>query len=121
MMFESRIFLQHKEPMKKKSARSYSGIAQYTNLFETSAPPPAVPIETPAGRKEKMRERLAKLNQEKNDMLITDWNPSDNPKATEFFYKIFIIYYILLVFYFVNLFLFHCHHESTKKSNNNII
>lgn len=73
----------YKGPIDKKRMLPYSGIAQFANNFETTPPPPVIPFETPADRKRKRREKMEKLNTERNELLLSDWDPHSNPKATE--------------------------------------
>lgn len=88
LMFEPRPPLEFKPApalLMKKPPTPYSGIAQFTSLFETEPPPPVKPIETPAERKERRRQQLIQLQKEKNDLIISSggYEPSTNPKATE--------------------------------------
>jgi len=83
LMFEPLAPLEFKPPENKPNLPPYSGVSQYVSLFETNSPPKPKPFETPAEKKEKAKERLQKLNKEKNDLLAHDWDPHNNSKATE--------------------------------------
>jgi U1 small nuclear ribonucleoprotein len=91
-MFEPRYPVEFKKPiLPKEEPPKYTGISQYTNLFEKTAPPPVPPFEAPAERKKNRRERLIKLHNEKNELLANDWDPHSNPKATENAYSTLFI------------------------------
>lgn len=83
-MFEPRPLVEYKPPANEhKHDPQYTGIAQYTALFERTPPPPVVPFVPPAERKKQMKEKLVALNKERNDLLAADWDPNNNPRATE--------------------------------------
>jgi hypothetical protein len=82
-MFAPRGMLQFRKPVEERKLPPYTGIAQYTNLFETVPPPPPQPVETPLQRKIHMKEKLQATNAEKNELLAGNWDPHNNPKATE--------------------------------------
>mmetsp|Transcript_740 Transcript_740/g.726 ORF Transcript_740/g.726 Transcript_740/m.726 type:complete len:459 (+) Transcript_740:69-1445(+) len=86
MMFEPRPPLEYKPPLIKRKMPGYTGIANLLNEFELVTPP-IVPVELPKDRKLKVREQLLKTNAEKNELLVADWNPHQNPKATENAYQ----------------------------------
>eukprot|EP01038_Epipyxis_sp_PR26KG_P010583 gene10583-14216_t len=76
MMFEPRVIpipsiIQKEE----KKLPPYNGIGQFVSLFEKVVPPPAVPIPTLQDRKNKMKEKMLKLNNEKNELLMSDYDP----------------------------------------------
>ncbi len=71
-----------KQPIEHNPAPQYTGIAQYTNLFETTPPPPVPYFEPPVERKKRLKEKMQLLHQEKNELLANDWDPHNNPKAT---------------------------------------
>lgn len=81
-MFEPRPPLQYKPPIVKRKMPSYSGIAQLVNEFELVTPP-LIPVELPKERKQRIRDQLLKANTEKNELLVSDWDPHRNYKATE--------------------------------------
>lgn len=83
-MFEPRPPLESKPPAHQhKHEPSYTGIAQYTSLFERTPPPPPTPFIPPVEKKKQMKEKLLALNKERNDLLSADWDPNSNPRATE--------------------------------------
>ena len=83
-MFAARPKLQYKPPIQgKKELPSYTGISQYVSCFEKGPPPPPTVFVPPAERKEKLKEKLTTLHNEKNELLAADWDPHSNPKATE--------------------------------------
>lgn len=83
MMFEPRQLIEFKKPPEPRILPPYTGIAQYTALFEKTPPPPPTHIETPGERKADLKERLATVNKAKNEVLAADYAPHKNPKATE--------------------------------------
>lgn len=83
IMFDLTSHLNYKQPPAKKPKQTYTGVGQYTNLFEKTAPPPPTQhFETPYDRKKMMLEQLEKLSKEKNDLMAADWDPHSNQKAT---------------------------------------
>eukprot|EP00602_Paraphysomonas_sp_CaronLab_P007301 CAMPEP_0185035296 /NCGR_PEP_ID=MMETSP1103-20130426/26413_1 /TAXON_ID=36769 /ORGANISM="Paraphysomonas bandaiensis, Strain Caron Lab Isolate" /LENGTH=354 /DNA_ID=CAMNT_0027572309 /DNA_START=43 /DNA_END=1108 /DNA_ORIENTATION=+ len=90
MMFEPRPPLPHKPPMTKRKMPPYTGISQYIPLFEKETPEKPI-VENPKERKKRLSEQLMKSNQEKNELLIIDWDPKRNFKATENAYSTLFI------------------------------
>lgn len=83
-MFEPRPLLEYKAPVHQKHRTpTYTGVSQYANLFEKGPPPPKADFVPPAERKTQMKEKLLALHNEKNELLAADWDPNNNPKATE--------------------------------------
>jgi hypothetical protein len=82
-MFEPFAPIEFKPPIQKPALPPYTGIAQYLQLFETTEPPKPKVFETPLQRKQKLKEKILKLHKEKNEVLANDWDPHNNPKATE--------------------------------------
>lgn len=82
MMFEPRPPIEFKEPLVKKQMPAYSGIGQYVSLFEHGPPPEREPFQTPAERQASVKERMKKLNDDRNELTVADWDPHSNPKAT---------------------------------------
>jgi U1 small nuclear ribonucleoprotein 70kDa len=82
MMFEPRPPIEHKPPVVKRKMPPYSGIGHLVHEFELITPP-VVPVELPKDRKLRIREQLLKAHAEKNDLLVSDWDPNRNYKATE--------------------------------------
>jgi len=82
MMFEPRPPLPHKPPQVKRKMPPYTGISQYTSLFEKETPKKPE-VENPKERKQRLREQLMQANREKNELLVADWDPKRNFKATE--------------------------------------
>jgi hypothetical protein len=82
MMFEPRPPLPFQPPLVKRKMPRYTGIGQFVNEFELVTPP-IIPVELPKDRKARIREQLLKANAEKNDLLVADWDPHKNYKATE--------------------------------------
>jgi hypothetical protein len=76
--------LQFRKPVEERKLPPYTGIAQYTSMFETTPPPPPQPVETPLERKIHAKEKLQATNAEKNELLASNWDPHNNPKATEY-------------------------------------
>lgn len=58
------------------------GIAQYVTLFEKDPPPARQLQELPKERKTRMAAERDALNAEKNELLMLDWDPKKNYKAT---------------------------------------
>lgn len=84
-MFEPRPIIEYKPPARpRKHDASYTGVSQYLSLFETTPPPAPTPFVPPAERKIQMKEKLQALHAEKNDLMASSWDPSANPKATEY-------------------------------------
>jgi U1 small nuclear ribonucleoprotein len=83
MMFEPLAPLEFKPPLERRALPTYSGVSKYSSLFETGEPPKPRPFETPIERKAKAKERLQKQHKEKNELLVNEWDPHNNPKATE--------------------------------------
>ncbi len=81
-MFEPRPPLEFRPPITKRESQPYSGVSSYIDLFENTPPPPREYFEPPAERKKRVKEQLKKLNDEKNELMLSDWNPHSNPKAT---------------------------------------
>ena len=82
-MFQPNQPIECKPKFVKKKMPPYTGISQYTSLFEIDAPPKREKSLLPAERKALQREQLLKLNQDKNDLLASEWDPHGNTKATE--------------------------------------
>lgn len=82
MMFEPRPPLPHKPPVVKRKMPPYSGIAHLVEEFELITPP-IIPVELPKDRKLRIQDQLLKANAEKNELLVGDWDPNRNYKATE--------------------------------------
>ena len=83
-MFEARPIIPYKPPAQQhKHDATYTGISSYTSLFETTPPPKTEVFMPPNEQKQHMKEKLQKLHEEKNELLAADWNPNNNPKATE--------------------------------------
>ena len=81
-MFQPRPPLEYRAPILRRESKPYTGIGQYTSLFETTTPPPREEFEQPADRKKRLKDQLTRLNDEKNELMLADWKPQDNPKAT---------------------------------------
>lgn len=81
-MFQPRPPLEYRPPIVRRESKPYTGVSQYLSLFETSTPPPREEFEQPADRKKRLKEQMARLNDEKNELMLADWNPQANPKAT---------------------------------------
>ncbi len=71
MMFQPRPLLEYKTPPEERKLPPYTGIAQYTSLFEKTPAPVPEPFETPTERKERMKLQLLATNAEKNELLAT--------------------------------------------------
>ena len=84
MMFEPRPPLPYIQPCQRRETGPYQGIAQYLNHFETSCPPTRAPFEAPVERKKRVEEEMQKLNAEKIELMVSDWDPNSNPKATKY-------------------------------------
>ncbi|CAJ0597728.1 unnamed protein product [Cylicocyclus nassatus] len=66
----------------------YTGIAEYVGLFEDPKDTPPKPIiETRAEKKERRRREKEELLAYKVEQGIAQWNPAENPNATEDPYK----------------------------------
>lgn len=83
MMFEPLAPLEFKIPVERHPLPAYSGVSQFASLFESEEPPKPKPFETPTDRKTKAKERLQKQHKERNELLVNEWDPHNNPKATE--------------------------------------
>ena len=81
-MFEFAVPIPFKSPVERNPTPVYSGVASYASLFETTPPPPVPQFEAPAERKQKLREKMRLLHEEKNELLASEWDPHNNPKAT---------------------------------------
>jgi hypothetical protein len=53
------------------------------NEFEIDNTPKRQFFESPHERKMRTKEQLRKLNDEKNELMMSDFDPHNNPKATE--------------------------------------
>jgi hypothetical protein len=82
MMFQPGVPIEFKKPPVKRESKPYNGIASLITQFETQPPPERPYFEAPVQRKLAVKEKLSKLNDEKNELLIGDWHPQPNPKAT---------------------------------------
>ena len=78
-----RVFKPEKEQTFAQKQYACTGLAGYLSVFEKEAPPPKEPFELPAEKKKRVREQLAQLQKEKNDLLAADWNPQNDPNTTE--------------------------------------
>lgn len=76
--------MEYKPPIKKPKLPPYQGIAAYTSLFETTPPPPIPEFENAKDRNVRLKIDLMKANEEKNELLLADWDPKRNFKATEY-------------------------------------
>ena len=81
-MFQPPPPLEFKPPIARKECTPYSGVASFMSLFEQTPPPPREYFEPPAERKKRFKEQLNKLNEEKIDLMLSDWNPHANSQAT---------------------------------------
>lgn len=81
-MFQAKPPLEYRAPIVRRESKPYSGVSQYTSLFETDTPPPREEFEQPKDRKLRLKEQLTRLNDEKNELMLAEWNPQSNPKAT---------------------------------------
>ena len=82
-MFEPNPPLEYKPPVLKKESKPYSGIVSLIKDFEKTPPPPHEYFESPQDRKKRIKDQLEKLNNEKLELMMDEWKPSANPKATE--------------------------------------
>ena len=78
-----RVFKPEKEQTAAQKQYACTGLAGYLSVFEKVAPPPKEPFELPAEKKKRVREQLAQLQKEKNELLAADWNPQNDPNTTE--------------------------------------
>jgi len=62
----------------------HAGISMYINHFETEKPSPPPAFEPPIERKRRYKEMMVKLHRERNELLASQWDPHNNPKATEY-------------------------------------
>jgi hypothetical protein len=71
-------------PIVKRKMPPYTGVAAFTSFFETTPPPPpSEPAELPKVRRQRLvRERMEAFDA-LTSALSTDWDPNNNPKATE--------------------------------------
>jgi U1 small nuclear ribonucleoprotein len=82
MMFDPITPLEFKPPAEKRPGVPLAGVASLLTNFENTAPPERKPFIPPVEAKKIAQERLQKLHQEKNELLVQDWDPHNNPKAT---------------------------------------
>ncbi|KAJ1383676.1 hypothetical protein B484DRAFT_341868, partial [Ochromonadaceae sp. CCMP2298] len=82
-MFDPRKPLEFKPPSRNPSMPSYTGVGAFLTSFETTPPPAASVYQPPAEQKLAAKERLLQLHGEKCELLAADWDPHNNPKATE--------------------------------------
>jgi U1 small nuclear ribonucleoprotein len=82
-MFLARPPLEFKPPVARKKPTKITGISQLLGSFETTPAPPPAPFELPAERRKRIREHMKKLHDEKNELLVADWDPHNNPHSTE--------------------------------------
>ena len=82
-MFEPNPPLEFKPPVAKRESKPYTGVTNYINLFEKETPPPRDEFEPPAERKKRIKDQLVALNNEKLELMLDQWKPKLNPKATE--------------------------------------
>lgn len=83
MMFEPLAPLEFKPPIVRREFSGYNGIALSTSLFEKDPPPKPKSFETPLERRQKSRAKTLQLHKEKVEILVNDWDPHSNTKATE--------------------------------------
>lgn len=84
MMFEARPPIQHpSQQIVKRKMPPYSGIAAFVAAFETIPPPPRINQETPAEKSARVKEEHARSEADKLQLLVTDYDPKHNVKATE--------------------------------------
>lgn len=82
VMFDPITPLEFKPPAEKRPGVPLAGVASLLTNFETTPPPERKPFIPPVEAKKLAQERLQKLHQEKNELLVQDWDPHNNPKAT---------------------------------------
>ena len=83
-MFEARpmpAFFPHD---KSKPYPPYQGVGRLLGLFESTPPPVRPFFEPPSERKNRIRREMAALHAEKVELLASDWDPHNNPKATRY-------------------------------------
>lgn len=90
LMFEPKYAFEYKLPVntRKKENPPYTGIGSLVQLFEITPSPLNKPSETQEETKERLRANLMRLNEEKNELIISSgaWDPNANPKATSYVY-----------------------------------
>lgn len=82
-MFEPLAPVEFKPPVLKREMPPYSGISSFVHAFETGPPPPPKAFETPQERKQKIKAKMLQLHKEKVEILVNDWDPHSDSKATE--------------------------------------
>ncbi|VDP06457.1 unnamed protein product [Heligmosomoides polygyrus] len=76
------------EKKEKGKCVEITGVAEYVGLFEDPKDTPPKPIiETKAEKKERRRREKEELLAYKVEQGIAQWNPAENPNATEDPYK----------------------------------
>ncbi len=82
VMFDPITPLEFKLSQEKRSALPLTGIAPCAKDFEKVPPPKPRAFIPPTEAKKIAQERLQKLHQEKNELLVQDWDPHSNAKTT---------------------------------------
>jgi hypothetical protein len=83
-MFEARPMSNFFPKDVKKAYPSYSGVSQYLSIFETSPPPERPSFEPPIEKKKRVHGEMAKLHEQKLELMASEWDPHSNVKATGF-------------------------------------
>eukprot|EP01098_Paradermamoeba_levis_P013589 TRINITY_DN622_c0_g1_i1.p1 TRINITY_DN622_c0_g1~~TRINITY_DN622_c0_g1_i1.p1 ORF type:complete len:337 (-),score=70.85 TRINITY_DN622_c0_g1_i1:172-1071(-) len=89
-MFAARPPIPYIQPAEKKTQATYSGIGQYIQFFEdpkTVDQSQFKPIETKDQIKARKRKEKQEKEEEKIQKLVKNWDPHNNPKATQDAYK----------------------------------
>jgi len=83
IMFEPRPPLEYKPPIIKQKLPPYTGVSAFLDSFEKTPPPERILFETPRDRKIRLRGELKKIQDEKIELLMADFDPHANRNATE--------------------------------------
>mmetsp|Transcript_37342 Transcript_37342/g.91483 ORF Transcript_37342/g.91483 Transcript_37342/m.91483 type:complete len:426 (+) Transcript_37342:113-1390(+) len=78
---------EHFDPMKEKVCTPLTGIGEYVELFETTAPPPRETFETPKQRKARRLQEAIDEHKEYIKSIIAEYRPKEDGNASGDPYK----------------------------------
>ena len=83
-MFNPRRLVSIAPPPEESKKPGYSGVGAFASFFETTPAPAKQPFEEPSERKARVRKEKEAAHKEKLELLVSNWNPHGNPKATRY-------------------------------------